>query len=56
MGSVERQTYLGQHRDYLVALADGQRLRVTAPSDVDVPAGARVGLHLPREWCRALPA
>jgi iron(III) transport system ATP-binding protein len=56
MGSVERATYLGQNRDYLVALADGQRLRVTAPSDVDVPPGARVGLHLPPEWCRALPA
>lgn len=56
IGTVERATYLGQHRDYLVTLADGQRLKVTAPSDINVPAGARVGLHLPPEWCRALPA
>ena len=55
-GVVERQTYLGQHRDYLVALADGQRLRVTAPADVNVAPGVRVGVHLPPEWCRALPA
>ncbi len=56
IGSVERATYLGQHRDYVIALADGQRLKVTAPSDINIPTGARVGLHLPPEWCRALPA
>jgi iron(III) transport system ATP-binding protein len=54
-GIVERQNYLGQHRDYLVALADGQRLRVTAPPESDLPAGAEVLVRLPREWCRALP-
>ena len=56
IGNVERATYLGQHRDYLVTLSDGQRLKVTAPSDINVPTGAKVGLHLPPEWCRALPA
>jgi iron(III) transport system ATP-binding protein len=51
---IERQTYLGGHRDYLVALADGQTLRVVAPLSVDMPVGDRVKLHFPPERCRAL--
>jgi iron(III) transport system ATP-binding protein len=51
---IERQTYLGGHRDYLVALADGQSLRVVAPLSVDMPVGDRVKLHFPPERCRAL--
>jgi iron(III) transport system ATP-binding protein len=53
-GRIERQTYLGGHRDYLVALADGQSLRVVAPLSVDMPVGDRVKLHFPPERCRAL--
>ncbi len=51
---IERQTYLGGHRDYLVALADGQSLRVVAPLSVDMPVGDRVRLYFPPERCRAL--
>jgi iron(III) transport system ATP-binding protein len=51
---VERQTYLGTHRDYQVALADGQSLRVVAPLSIDVPVGDRVRLYFPPERCRAL--
>jgi iron(III) transport system ATP-binding protein len=54
-GRVERQTYLGAHRDYLVALADGQSVRVVAPLAVDIPVGGRVRLTFPPEHCRALP-
>jgi len=53
-GRVERQTYLGTHRDYLIALADGQALRVVAPLSVDIPAGGPVRLQFSPERCRAL--
>ena len=53
-GQVERQTYLGTHRDYLVALDDGQSVRVVAPLAVDIPAGERVRLKFPPQSCRAL--
>jgi iron(III) transport system ATP-binding protein len=53
-GRVERQTYLGAHRDYLVTLADGQSLRVVAPLSVDIPVGNRVRLTFAPENCRAL--
>jgi iron(III) transport system ATP-binding protein len=53
-GRVERQTYLGAHRDYLVALADGQSVRVVAPLAVDIAVGSRVRLTFPPEHCRAL--
>ena len=48
------QTYLGTHRDYLVALNDGQSVRVVAPLAVDVSVGERVRLKFPPESCRAL--
>jgi iron(III) transport system ATP-binding protein len=54
-GVVARQVYLGAQRDYLVALADGQQLRVATPIDVDVPVGSPVRLRLPPEHCRVLP-
>ena len=54
-GSVARQLYLGAQRDYLVALADGQHLRVVTPAHLDLPVGSAVRLHLPAEHCRALP-
>jgi iron(III) transport system ATP-binding protein len=53
-GRVERQTYLGAHRDYLVALDDGQSVRVVAPLAIDIPIGGRVRLKFPPESCRAL--
>jgi iron(III) transport system ATP-binding protein len=53
-GRIERQTYLGAHRDYLVTLADGQSLRVVAPLSVDLPIGNRVRLTFAPENCRAL--
>jgi iron(III) transport system ATP-binding protein len=53
-GRVARQAYLGSYRDYLVALADGREVRVTAPLAVDVPAGGAVRLRFPPEHCRAL--
>jgi len=53
-GTVARQIYLGSHRDYLVALPDGETVRAVAPSTVSIPAGASVWLHLAPENCRAL--
>jgi iron(III) transport system ATP-binding protein len=53
---VARQTFLGAARDYLVELASGDQLRVTAPPELDIPAGSPVWVHLPREHCRALVA
>ena len=53
-GRIVRQSYLGSYRDYLVGLADGQQVRVTAPLGVDVPVGGAVRLHFPPERCRAL--
>jgi iron(III) transport system ATP-binding protein len=55
-GVVARRVYLGAQRDYLVALRDGQQLRVLTPLSVDLPVGSTVRLSLPPERCRALPA
>lgn len=54
VGRVLRQSYLGPHRDYLVGLADGNEVRVTAPLQINVPAGDTVRLRFPPERCRAL--
>ena len=51
---VVRQAYLGSHRDYLVALPDGQQLRSVAPVDFDSGPGDTVWAHLPAETCRVL--
>jgi iron(III) transport system ATP-binding protein len=53
-GRIVRQAYLGSYRDYLVGLADGQQVRVTAPLGVNVPVGGAVRLRFPPEHCRAL--
>jgi iron(III) transport system ATP-binding protein len=53
-GRVVRQAYLGSYRDYLVSLADGKEVRVTAPLGVNVPVGGTVRLRFPPEHCRAL--
>ncbi len=51
---VTRQVYLGAARDYMVEVADGSSLRVTTPTETDVPKGSEVWLTLPAERCRAL--
>jgi iron(III) transport system ATP-binding protein len=53
-GIVTRQIYLGSHRDYLVALPDGETVRAVTPSGTSIAAGESVWLHLPPEHCRAL--
>jgi iron(III) transport system ATP-binding protein len=53
-GTVSRQVYLGSHRDYLVALPDGETVRTVAPVQVAIPEGQSVWLHFPPEHCRAL--
>jgi iron(III) transport system ATP-binding protein len=55
VGVVENQTYLGPHRDYVVALKGGQRLRVTTSTEINVVVGSEVTLRFPPPWCRALP-
>ena len=52
--TVARQVFLGNSRDYMVELADGEQLRVTAPPSESFPQGSPVWLHLPPERCRAL--
>jgi iron(III) transport system ATP-binding protein len=55
VGVVEGQTYLGPHRDYVVALKGGQRLRVTTSTESNVAVGSEVTLQFPPPFCRALP-
>jgi len=52
--TVARQVYLGDCRDYMVELADGAQLRVTAPVSNNIPQGSPVWLHMPPDRCRAL--
>ena len=54
VGKVVRQSYLGPYRDYLVGLADGKEVRVTAPLGVNVPLGGNVRLRFTPGHCRAL--
>jgi iron(III) transport system ATP-binding protein len=53
-GTVVRQVFLGNSRDYLVQVADGTQMRVVTPPEENVAPGASVWLHLPAERCRAL--
>ncbi len=53
-GIVERQIYLGSHRDYLVKLPGGETVRTVAPFDVAIPVGQEVWLYFAPEKCRAL--
>ena len=52
--TVTRQVYLGVARDYMVEVADGTPLRVTTPTETNVPKGSEVWLTLPPDRCRAL--
>ena len=51
---VTRQVFLGAARDYMVEVADGTTLRVTTPTETNVPKGSEVWLTLPPDRCRAL--
>lgn len=53
-GVVERQSYLGPYRDYLVRLEGGTQVRVEAPVENKVARGEKVWLHFQPENCRAL--
>jgi iron(III) transport system ATP-binding protein len=46
--------FLGGSRDYLLELACGAQVRVTAPAEQSVPPGSPVWLHMPAARCRAL--
>ncbi len=53
IGRVLRQTYLGDARDYLIAVGDTE-LRVTALPWIDHPVGSEVGIELPIDACRVV--
>jgi iron(III) transport system ATP-binding protein len=53
-GIVVRQSYLGQHRDYLIELPAGGTLRATTRPDVLLENGQEVGVYLPPACCRAM--
>jgi len=53
-GTVLRQTYLGDARDYLIDLG-GTQIRVAAPPSVDRTVGSTIHLDVPVEACRIVP-
>jgi iron(III) transport system ATP-binding protein len=53
-GTVIRNVFLGDSRDYMVGLADGSQLRVVTSPEHSVARGTQVLVHLPPERCRAL--
>jgi iron(III) transport system ATP-binding protein len=53
-GTVVRNVFLGNTRDYIVEVADGTQLRITASPERNLALGAPVWLVLPPERCRAL--
>ncbi len=53
-GTVQRQIYLGSHRDYLVTLRGGATVRTIAPVNVAIPVGQEVSLYFAPQSCRAL--
>jgi len=53
-GTVLRQTYLGDARDYLIDLG-GSHIRVAAPPSVERNVGSTVHLDVPVEACRIVP-
>jgi iron(III) transport system ATP-binding protein len=53
-GTVQRQIYLGSHRDYLVTLRNNETVRAVAPVNVAIPVGAPVWLKFPEQHGRAL--
>ncbi len=53
-GTVIRQVFLGNSRDYMVEAADGTQLRVITSPAENIAQGAAVWLYLPPERCRIL--
>ena len=53
-GTVTRNVFLGNSRDYMVELADGTQIRAVSAPHASIAQGAKVWLHLPAERCRAL--
>jgi iron(III) transport system ATP-binding protein len=53
-GTVVRNVFLGNSRDYIVEAADGTQLRITAAPERNLAPGSPVWLVLPPERCRAL--
>ena len=53
-GTVTRNVFLGNSRDYMVELGDGTQVRAVTPPQESIPQGAKVWLALPPERCRAL--
>ncbi len=51
-GRVIRLAYLGETRDYLLALPDGTRMRVQTPPHIKHAVGAEVDVYLPAAACR----
>ncbi len=51
-GIVRKSAYLGSHRDYVVDV--GQELLITAPAELDLAAGSRIGVRFPPQRCRGL--
>jgi len=52
--TVTRHVFLGNSRDYLLALADGTQLRVVTSPQQSIPEGGNVWLTLPPQRCRVL--
>jgi len=53
-GTVVRNVFLGNARDYIVETKDGSQLRITAEPASDFASGTPVWLQLPQQRCRAL--
>jgi iron(III) transport system ATP-binding protein len=53
-GTVLRQVFLGNSRDYMIAAADGTQIRVVTSPAENIDQGAPVWLYLPPERCRVL--
>jgi iron(III) transport system ATP-binding protein len=53
-GRIVRAAYLGEFRDYVVEVAGGERLRVSAPPDDAHGVGEEVMVILPADACRVV--
>ncbi|HZQ60564.1 MAG TPA: ABC transporter ATP-binding protein [Casimicrobiaceae bacterium] len=51
-GVVRKHAYLGSHRDYIVDV--GQEVLITAPAELDIAPGSKVGVRFPPQHCRGL--
>jgi len=53
-GTITRQSFLGDARDYLIDLANGQSVRVSARPTVRADVGDAVWLRFPPSYCKLL--